>query len=89
MSDVDVSVVAEEVAEAPQEQEPKRVVPPLKSRFLFVDVAAERAKQLRRGARPRVDGPTHKLERLAMREVAGGYVEWSLPQFKGAPAEMS
>ena len=28
---------------------------PIESRFLFVDVAALRAKQLRRGARPRLD----------------------------------
>ena len=29
--------------------------PPIESRFLYVDVAALRAKQLRRGARPRLD----------------------------------
>jgi DNA-directed RNA polymerase omega subunit len=87
MSDVEVPVVTEPVEETPPEP-PKRVVPPLKSRFLFVDVAAERAKQLRRGARPRVEGPMHKLERVAMREVAQGFIEWNLPQFKGAPAEM-
>ena len=86
MSDVEVPVAAEPVEETPEP--PKPVVPPLKSRFLFVDVAAERAKQLRRGARPRVDGPTHKLERLAMREVAAGMIEWNLPHYKGAPAEM-
>lgn len=52
------------------------------SRFLFVDVAAQRAKQLRRGARPRVPVPSegpYKLERVAMREVEGRLVEWDLP----------
>ena len=46
--------------------------PPITSRFLFVDVAAQRAKQLRRGALLRVErqpGGPHKLERLAMEEV--------------------
>ena len=58
----------EEPVERPQ-------APPIESRFLFVDVAALRAKQLRRGARLRLneeDGwdpnrPTvYKAERLAM-----------------------
>ncbi len=42
---------------------------PVTSRFLFVDIAAQRAKQLRRGARPRLaEGAerSHKLERVAM-----------------------
>jgi DNA-directed RNA polymerase omega subunit len=56
--------------------------PPITSRFLFVDVAAQRAKQLRRGALPRVEragaGP-HKLERVAMEEVRTGLIEYTLP----------
>jgi DNA-directed RNA polymerase subunit K/omega len=55
--------------------------PPITSRFLFVDVAAQRAKQLRRGALPRLDlgsGP-HKLERVAMEEVRSGMIDYSLP----------
>jgi DNA-directed RNA polymerase subunit K/omega len=61
------------------------------SRFLFVDVAAQRAKQLRRGARPRLavsdaehtegwrpDAP-HKLERVAMEEVKRRLVLYTLP----------
>ena len=35
---------------------PAEPAPPIESRFLFVDVAALRAKQLRRGARLRFDG---------------------------------
>jgi len=51
------------------------------SRFLFVDVAAQRAKQLRRGALPRLEGAVgpHKLERVAMEEVRTGLIEYSLP----------
>ena len=36
---------------------PAEPAPPIESRFLFVDVAALRAKQLRRGARPRFERP--------------------------------
>jgi DNA-directed RNA polymerase subunit K/omega len=62
---------------------PADPAPPIESRFLFVDVAALRAKQLRRGARPRIDGdetPTpHKAERLAMEEVRRGLVYYDVP----------
>jgi len=61
---------------------------PITSRFLFVDVAAQRAKQLRRGALPRLERSSatpHKLERLAMEEVRSGLVEYSLPTgYEGA-----
>jgi DNA-directed RNA polymerase omega subunit len=56
---------------------------PITSRFLFVDVAAQRAKQLRRGALPRLDrvswGGPHKLERIAMEEVRTGLIQYTLP----------
>jgi DNA-directed RNA polymerase subunit K/omega len=63
--------------------------PPIHSRFLFVDVSAQRAKQLRRGARARLtpaetaivarpDMP-HKLERVAMEEVRRGLIPYELP----------
>ena len=62
--------------------------PPITSRFLFVDVAAQRAKQLRRGAVPRIERPStapHKLERIAMEEVRSGLIEYSLPTgYEGA-----
>ena len=56
--------------------------PLITSRFLFVDVAAQRAKQLRRGALPRIDRPAagpHKLERIAMEEVRSGLISYTLP----------
>ena len=65
--------------------------PPIESRFLYVDVSALRAKQLRRGARVRLDrsaedaAPATKLvkpERVAMEEVKQNLVQWSLPDFK-------
>ena len=63
---------------------------PIESRFLYVDVAALRAKQLRRGARPRLDQAEEplppvkaiKAERVAMEEVKNNLVQWDLPDFK-------
>ena len=68
---------------------PRQPSPLITSRFLFVDVAAQRAKQLRRGALPRLDrvpsGP-HKLERVAMEEVKSGLIDYTLPtNYEGAP----
>ena len=66
---------------------PTEPVPPIHSRFLFVDVAALRAKQLRRGARLRIlseDGPLpRKAERLAMEEVKRCLVMYEVPAAKG------
>ena len=88
--------------EEPQQTEsdapliPSEPVPPIDSRFLFVDVAALRAKQLRRGARPRLgeDVPQvpHKAERVAMEEVRRGLVYYDVvqpqpPADAGAPSE--
>ena len=71
---------------------PSEPAPPITSRFLYVDVAALRAKQLRRGARPRLgeaDSPEvqHKAERVAMEEVRRGLVSYDLPAPKRVPAE--
>ena len=62
---------------------------PIESRFLYVDVAALRAKQLRRGARARLEHAEQpvttkliKAERVAMEEVRQNLVLWDLPEFK-------
>src|SRR6185436_17696409 len=65
---ISVMVVNEATEPGAEDPEiPAGPAPPIQSRFLFVDVAALRAKQLRRGARPRVgtdEGPLpHKAER--------------------------
>ena len=64
---------------------------PIQSRFLFVDVAALRAKQLRRGAQPRLereDAPApHKAERLAMEEVRRGLVYYDVREYTPASRE--
>jgi len=64
---------------------PAEPLPPIQSRFLFVDVAALRAKQLRRGARVRIDDQEHlpkKAERVAMEEVKRGLVYYNVPDPK-------
>jgi DNA-directed RNA polymerase omega subunit len=61
---------------------PTEPVEPIHSRFLFVDVAALRAKQLRRGARQRLGDDAvlpHKAERVAMEEVKRGLVQYDVP----------
>jgi DNA-directed RNA polymerase subunit K/omega len=83
------------VTEPPQPQPeapiiPAEPLPPIQSRFLFVDVAALRAKQLRRGARVRIDDAEHlpkKAERVAMEEVRRGLVYYDVPDNKAARAE--
>jgi DNA-directed RNA polymerase omega subunit len=66
---------------------PSEPLAPIESRFLFVDVAALRAKQLRRGARPRLGEQAqlpHKAERVAMEEVKRGLVFYDVPVVKPA-----
>jgi DNA-directed RNA polymerase subunit K/omega len=75
-------------------ESPFEPAPPIQSRFLFVDVAALRAKQLRRGARVRFDAETglpmpHKAERMAMEEVRRGLVYYQVPAAKPKPREQS
>jgi DNA-directed RNA polymerase subunit K/omega len=65
---------------------------PIHSRFLFVDVAALRAKQLRRGARLRFDEADivhlpKKAERLAMEEVRRGLVHYDVPPASSHPED--
>jgi DNA-directed RNA polymerase subunit K/omega len=94
MSDAELTQVdpVSEPLAAPGEEGPviHPKAAPIESRFLYVDVAALRAKQLRRGARPRLDQaeqpvPVSKLvkaERVAMEEVRHNLVQWDLPEFK-------
>lgn len=77
----DVNDVLDDPTGSPGEPWPK--ASPIESRFLFVDIAALRAKQLRRGAVPRLSHDDHaqsyrpqphKAERVAMEEVRQGLV---------------
>lgn len=87
---------AAEAIAAPADESPiiHPKAPPIESRFLYVDVAALRAKQLRRGALPRLEeGDSNvaytraiplKAERVAMEEVRRGLVLYEVPATKGA-----
>ncbi|MCE2515205.1 MAG: DNA-directed RNA polymerase subunit omega [Acidobacteria bacterium] len=87
---------AETVEETAPEAVDRKPMPPIESRFLYVGVASKRAKQLRRGALPRLrelapdpetgerPDPRSKLERVAMREVDGGLIVYEVPDPKPA-----
>jgi DNA-directed RNA polymerase subunit K/omega len=83
-----IEALTDPTAEPEGPSVPRPKAPPIDSRFLFVDVAALRAKQLRRGALPRLDedsdGEVHrprpyKAERVAMEEVKRGLVLYDVP----------
>ena len=55
--------------------------PQLDSKYRLIIVAAQRSKQLQRGARPRVEGmdtQRHKPTRVALEEVQQGKVSFNL-----------
>ncbi len=58
------------------------------SKFRFITVAAQRAKQLQSGAKPRVDTRSRKPTRVAVEETIAGAVSWEvrdeLPEIEGA-----
>jgi DNA-directed RNA polymerase subunit K/omega len=87
MVEMDEMSYSSEPPDTPTETVDAPVVPlepavPISSRFLFVDVAALRAKQLRRGAsvRYRAEQATMPLkpERLAMEEVRRRLVPYTV-----------
>jgi DNA-directed RNA polymerase omega subunit len=48
------------------------------SKFRFITVASQRAKQLQNGAKPRVDVRSRKPTRVAIQEVLAGAVSWEM-----------
>ena len=48
------------------------------SKFRFITVASQRAKQLQNGAKPRVDSRSRKATRVAMQEVLAGAISWEV-----------
>jgi hypothetical protein len=92
--------VTDELIQTPPTPEPpvaqeRLAVHPMRQRFLFVDIAAQRAKQLRRGALNRISLSAaaqgievhlpHKAERVAMEEVRRGFIEYDLPEHRPVP----
>ena len=50
------------------------------SKFRFITVAAQRAKQLQNGAKARVDAKSRKPTRVAMQEVLANAVSWEVKE---------
>jgi DNA-directed RNA polymerase subunit omega len=48
------------------------------SKFRFITVAAQRAKQLQGGAKPRVETRSRKPTRVAVEETIAGTVSWEM-----------
>ena len=48
------------------------------SKFRFITVAAQRAKQVQNGAKPRVESKTRKPTRIAIEEVLANAVSWEM-----------
>ena len=59
------------------------------SKFRFITVASQRAKQLQAGAKPRVDARSRKPTRIAMQEVLAEAVSWEIRDEKEMAAEKS
>ena len=58
------------------------------NKFEFITIAAERCKQLQRGARPRIESFSTKWVTIAQEEVLSGTVPYSYGPFPDeAPAE--
>ena len=64
--------------EEQNEQEPES--PTLDSKYRLILIAAQRSKQLQKGARPRVemDAQRHKPTRIALEEVQRGKIHFSI-----------
>jgi DNA-directed RNA polymerase subunit K/omega len=85
----DSGVIEQEAAEPTAPPEPREPMPVIESRFMLVDLAALRTKQLRRGASPRVSelrpgdetgtSSKRKLERIAVAELDEGLIVYDLP----------
>jgi DNA-directed RNA polymerase subunit omega len=71
---------ADATTKTEEQNEQEQETPELDSKYRLILVAAQRSKQLQRGASPRVEMDTqrHKPTRIALEEVARGKVHFSL-----------
>ena len=73
--------MVEETEQLVEEAEAKpRVNPEIDSKYRMIILAAQRSKQLQRGANPRVDMDPRKSKatRIAMRELEDGKVDFEI-----------
>jgi DNA-directed RNA polymerase subunit omega len=68
--------------ETDEQNQQEKQTPNIDSKYRLILVAAQRSKQLQRGARPRVEMDTarHKPTRIALEEVQRGKVDFSLTE---------
>jgi len=68
------------VHETVQEATEQKHSPEIDSRYRLIILAAQRSKQLQRGARPRlgIDPTKHKLTRIALEEIIQGKVPFQM-----------
>jgi DNA-directed RNA polymerase omega subunit len=59
------------------------------SKFRFITVAAQRAKQLQAGAKPRVDTRSRKPTRIAVEETIAETISWEVREEPEPGAEES
>jgi DNA-directed RNA polymerase subunit omega len=57
------------------------------SKFRFITVAAQRAKQLQSGAKPRVETRSRKPTRIAVEETLAGTISWDTVEQPDGAAE--
>ena len=71
-----------ETKKAAQDEPQEDGAPSIDSKYRLIIVAAQRSKQLQRGARPRVDMDTqrHKPTRVALEEVQQGKVGFDITE---------
>ena len=74
--------MAQETAEALENEQTDEIgtPPEIDSKYRLILLAAQRSKQLQRGALPRVDVDTrkHKATRVAMKEIEEGKVNFKI-----------
>jgi DNA-directed RNA polymerase omega subunit len=58
------------------------------SKFRFITVASQRAKQLQNGAKPRIEVRSRKPTRIAMHEVLAGTISWEVRDEKAPAPEL-
>ncbi len=61
-----------------QKEKDPQMIPQIDSNYRKILIAAKRAKQLMKGARPRVNLPDAKPTRIALEEVERGLIDFEL-----------
>ena len=76
----DMAKPADATTKTEEQNEQEQESPTLDSKYRLILVAAQRSKQLQKGARPRVemDAQRHKPTRIALEEVQRGVVNFSI-----------